>query len=216
VAWSWFRQSGVISSHPPAGNAHRWAPHHDIVLPKGVKAMDWAITLISSMFGAVILNVLSNLLTEKLKNWLTHRSVMSKHKRLIELQTELSRIRELTADKPRLFLNVALIGMYVIVLLSLGIAGLIGGAIWIMLGNAGVTFQWLFNRIPGIQQQDLAQILFYLGQWAANIGALLVVVGVKLSLDQARDLSKVRDFEKYAKGIERQIDEISKLPLMKE
>jgi hypothetical protein len=25
VAWSWFRQSGVISSRPPAGNANRWA-----------------------------------------------------------------------------------------------------------------------------------------------------------------------------------------------
>ncbi len=25
VARSWFRQSGVISSHPPAGNAYRWA-----------------------------------------------------------------------------------------------------------------------------------------------------------------------------------------------
>jgi hypothetical protein len=24
VAWSWFRQSGVASSHPPAGNASRW------------------------------------------------------------------------------------------------------------------------------------------------------------------------------------------------
>jgi hypothetical protein len=24
VAWSWFRQSGVVSSRPPAGNAHRW------------------------------------------------------------------------------------------------------------------------------------------------------------------------------------------------
>jgi hypothetical protein len=24
VAWSWFRQSGVLSSHPPAGNASRW------------------------------------------------------------------------------------------------------------------------------------------------------------------------------------------------
>jgi hypothetical protein len=23
VAWSWFRQSGVVSSRPPAGNAHR-------------------------------------------------------------------------------------------------------------------------------------------------------------------------------------------------
>jgi len=44
----------------------------------------------------------------------------------------------------------------------------------------------------------------------------LVVVGVKLALDQGRDLSKVRDFEKYAKGIERQIDEISNLPLIKE
>ena len=25
LAWSWFRQSGVVSSHPPAGNASRWA-----------------------------------------------------------------------------------------------------------------------------------------------------------------------------------------------
>src|SRR6266511_2274439 len=25
LAQGWFRQSGVISSHPPAGNAHRWA-----------------------------------------------------------------------------------------------------------------------------------------------------------------------------------------------
>jgi len=25
VASSWFRQSGVVSSHPPAGNANRWA-----------------------------------------------------------------------------------------------------------------------------------------------------------------------------------------------
>ena len=25
VAWSGFRQSGVISSRPPAGNASRWA-----------------------------------------------------------------------------------------------------------------------------------------------------------------------------------------------
>jgi hypothetical protein len=25
VAWSWFRQSGVLSSRPPAGNASRWA-----------------------------------------------------------------------------------------------------------------------------------------------------------------------------------------------
>jgi hypothetical protein len=28
VAWSWFRQSGVLSSHPPAGNASRWAHEH--------------------------------------------------------------------------------------------------------------------------------------------------------------------------------------------
>jgi hypothetical protein len=178
--------------------------------------MDWAITLISSMFGAIILGIISNLLTDKLKNWLTRMSVTSKNKRLGELQTELSRIKEWHADKSRLYLNVALFGMYIIVLLSLGIAGLIGGAIWIMLGNAGVTFQWLFNTIPEIQPQDFAQILFYLGQWAANIGALLVVVGVKLALDQARDLSKVRDFEKYVKGTERQIDEIGKLRLMKE
>jgi hypothetical protein len=27
VAWSWFRQSGVVSSHPPAGNAPRWVAH---------------------------------------------------------------------------------------------------------------------------------------------------------------------------------------------
>ena len=25
VAWSWFRQNGVVSSRPPAGNANRWA-----------------------------------------------------------------------------------------------------------------------------------------------------------------------------------------------
>src|SRR6266511_5635662 len=25
VAWSWFRQAGVTSSRPPAGNADRWA-----------------------------------------------------------------------------------------------------------------------------------------------------------------------------------------------
>jgi hypothetical protein len=25
VAWSWFQQSGVASSRPPAGNASRWA-----------------------------------------------------------------------------------------------------------------------------------------------------------------------------------------------
>jgi len=25
VAWSGFRQSGVVPSHPPAGNASRWA-----------------------------------------------------------------------------------------------------------------------------------------------------------------------------------------------
>ena len=25
MAWSWFRQSGVLTSHPPAGNANRWA-----------------------------------------------------------------------------------------------------------------------------------------------------------------------------------------------
>jgi len=25
VAWSWFRQIGVLSSRPPAGNASRWA-----------------------------------------------------------------------------------------------------------------------------------------------------------------------------------------------
>jgi hypothetical protein len=25
VTWSWFRQSGVIPSHPPAGNANHWA-----------------------------------------------------------------------------------------------------------------------------------------------------------------------------------------------
>ncbi len=24
VAGAWFRQSGVVSSRPPAGNAHRW------------------------------------------------------------------------------------------------------------------------------------------------------------------------------------------------
>ena len=30
VAWSWFRQNGVISSHPPAGNAHRWAVRSEI------------------------------------------------------------------------------------------------------------------------------------------------------------------------------------------
>src|SRR5687768_13179188 len=28
VTWSWFRQNGVISSRPPAGNAHRWAATH--------------------------------------------------------------------------------------------------------------------------------------------------------------------------------------------
>ena len=27
VAWSGFRQNGVVSSRPPAGNAHRWAVH---------------------------------------------------------------------------------------------------------------------------------------------------------------------------------------------
>jgi hypothetical protein len=27
VAWSWVQQSGVLSSRPPAGNAHRWAVH---------------------------------------------------------------------------------------------------------------------------------------------------------------------------------------------
>ncbi len=26
VAWNWFRQNGVLSSRPPAGNASRWAP----------------------------------------------------------------------------------------------------------------------------------------------------------------------------------------------
>jgi len=25
VAWSWFRQNGVVLSRPPAGNASRWA-----------------------------------------------------------------------------------------------------------------------------------------------------------------------------------------------
>jgi hypothetical protein len=29
VASSWFHQSGVTSSHPPAGNAHRWATKHE-------------------------------------------------------------------------------------------------------------------------------------------------------------------------------------------
>ena len=27
VARGWFRQSGVVSSRPPAGNANRWAPN---------------------------------------------------------------------------------------------------------------------------------------------------------------------------------------------
>jgi len=30
VAQGWFRQSGVVSSRPPAGNAHRWlAPFYN-------------------------------------------------------------------------------------------------------------------------------------------------------------------------------------------
>ena len=31
VAGSWFRQSGVASSRPPAGNADRWAPEGNTV-----------------------------------------------------------------------------------------------------------------------------------------------------------------------------------------
>ena len=31
VAPGWFRQSGVISSRPPAGNASRWAPEGNTV-----------------------------------------------------------------------------------------------------------------------------------------------------------------------------------------
>jgi hypothetical protein len=30
LAWSWFRQNGVVSSRPPAGNASRWAAERDI------------------------------------------------------------------------------------------------------------------------------------------------------------------------------------------
>ena len=33
VAWSGFRQGGVASSHPPAGNASRWAVHSRKKIP---------------------------------------------------------------------------------------------------------------------------------------------------------------------------------------
>jgi len=51
MAWSWFRQSGILSSHPPAGNAHRWAA-----------SLDWRKTM--SMKEHIL-----SALREQLNNW---------------------------------------------------------------------------------------------------------------------------------------------------
>lgn len=45
VAWSWFRQNGVVSSRPPAGNASRWAamPRNKERKVKDIKSLAWLL-----------------------------------------------------------------------------------------------------------------------------------------------------------------------------
>jgi hypothetical protein len=54
VAWSWFRQIGVIPSHPPAGNAHRWAVYNQRITSKGEYTMDSKVEIVIILVFAIL------------------------------------------------------------------------------------------------------------------------------------------------------------------
>ena len=47
VAWSWFRYNGVISSRPPASNAHRWATW--IIVGSPLRFSHWHLCINTSL-----------------------------------------------------------------------------------------------------------------------------------------------------------------------
>ena len=56
VAWSWFRQNGITSFHPPAGNAHRWADAFGKYIAgnnKKMKSLSWLALFLITIFALV-------------------------------------------------------------------------------------------------------------------------------------------------------------------
>ena len=80
MAWSWFRQSGVVSSHPPAGNASRsaldtdlieWLDQCDVIL-HDVLVPPWAFVEAVQRLHAPIFRLLELPATFQRKTYLYH------------------------------------------------------------------------------------------------------------------------------------------------
>lgn len=91
--------------------------------------MDWLPTFIFSALGAIGLNILSTLLSDRIKNWLTRRNLVNKNKKASELEKDIqliTRYMEYPEERNLSLFTRSLTGITILALsINLGLLGIL-------------------------------------------------------------------------------------------
>jgi hypothetical protein len=156
--------------------------------------MDWVLIVIILPFGyfllrvleSIILNVVGNILTDPIKNWLANRSLLNKRKRIDQLQKELSFVTILHKDRNRLFLYVIQKGINLFGSLAITIISFI---IFTTERIEPTNFVWF--------------LLFYV------ITTIMVMVSYSNWNSMTTTINRIIKYDNYKKEVEKRILELS-------
>jgi len=160
--------------------------------------MDWTLTLIGSVFGSIIISIIANLLTDPVKLWVTNRSLISKRKRVSELEKDLARITQLYQDERKLQYEityaVTISGTFMIFGLAAGV-----------LGTASLVAA---NNHPFFQNTAILWVLIaVLGEIG---GGIFLITGQVTAINHMNTMRKLMRFDKYKQDTENRINELLK------
>ena len=157
--------------------------------------MNWALTLVGSFVGSIILAVVGNLLTDVFKDFLARRSLHSQQNRLKALRREMEQITALHADQHKALLDAAISILVVQLTFMTGLAaGIVATSIYLLLRDLPLN--------PGMYA------LYYSVAIIAVIGgASLIYIGIAFGIKGVDRLYKVVNFEHYKENTEKKIGE---------
>ncbi len=167
--------------------------------------MNWVLTTLFSVIGSILISVISSLVSDRFKQWLAHRSLISKRKRLDELKKQYEHVEKLHADPTRF--QIENLGFIFIVLgfISFMFMVAIGGVVLFIISLNPSPFIGVLEINPEIT----TNITVTMGWIAILISILLSTILTGIFLGHLQTIVNVVDFKKYKQEFNNQVKGLS-------
>jgi hypothetical protein len=143
-------------------------------------AMDWKSLLLGTAIGLFFDKTFDLLLADRLKNWMENRSLVSKRKRINQLNRELDFITKINENKEKFVLG--LIEDFFLILLCI---------------SFGILFTFISSQLSS---KDIGAIVFMI---------ISLSFAAFLSSSKVLTISKVKRFDDYKKQVQDRIKQLS-------